>query len=132
MRALAEQLSVNPFSISLEILKSQHLPALPGEPGKKGRLVTTAEYIKVLTEIQPYLAGKIAITALTGADGGPVAVQSMSLMQIMSDPLLASAAQTLALGLVQRPQLESGSNPDDTDEQQPFPECGVHPKRRTT
>jgi len=79
VRALAEQLGVNPFLISLEILKTQHLPPLPGEPGKKGRLVSTGEYIKVLTEIQSFLAAKLAATALTGANEGPVAVASLDI-----------------------------------------------------
>jgi hypothetical protein len=89
-------LGVNPFQISLEILKTQCLPALPGER-KKGRQVSTGEYIKVLTEIQAYLAPKLAATAVTGKDGGPIATAHLDVVSLMHDPELVAAAQALSL-----------------------------------
>jgi hypothetical protein len=113
VRALAEQLGVNPFLISLGILKTQHLPAT--EPGKKGRLVTTTEYIKVLTEVQTYLAPKITATQLTGENGGPVALATCDVTQLMQDPAMAEAAQLIALGIAaQTPQI--ARSPDAYDD----------------
>jgi hypothetical protein len=107
VRSLSEITGVNPFQISLEILRTQHLPAIPGSADKKGRMVTTAEYVKVLTEVQCYLAPKMAATTLTGANDGPVAVATLDVTQIMADPALAEAAQLLALGLAQPKQIEA-------------------------
>ena len=81
-------------------------------PDKKGRQVTTAEYVKVLVEIQTYLAPKMQATALTGAEGGPVAVAAMDVTQLMANPELARAAQLLALGMAQQPQAQL-SLPED-------------------
>lgn len=112
VRALATACNVNPFAISLEILRTQHLPVPEGSPDKKGRQVTTAEYVKVLVEIQTYLAPKMQATALTGAEGGPVAVAAMDVTQLMANPELARAAQLLALGMAQQPQAQL-SLPED-------------------
>jgi hypothetical protein len=111
VRSLAELTGVNPFQISLEILRSQHLPSLPGST-EKGRMVTTAEYVKILTEIQCYLAPKMQATALTGNEGGPVAVASLDVTSLMASPELARAAQLLALGIAQQPQLPAGDSDD--------------------
>ena len=114
VRALAEQLRLNPFILSLEILKTQHLP--PTEPGKKGRMVSTGEYIKILIEIQTYLAAKLQATTITGKDDSPVAIATCDVTELMKDPALAEAGQLIAIELArqQQAQLEPAAN-DPTD-----------------
>ena len=60
--------------------------------------MTTAEYVKVLTEVQCYLAPKMAATALSGPDGAPMAVTTLDVTQLMANPQLAEAAPTIGVG----------------------------------
>jgi hypothetical protein len=112
VRAIAEQLDVNPFFIALEILKSQHLPLLPGEKAAQRKRVSPELYVKLLIEMSGFLAPKLAATQITGSEGAPLAVATLDVTQLMSNPELARAAQLLALGMA-RPQIEAGSSAPD-------------------
>jgi hypothetical protein len=122
-RRVAESMGVSPLIVALTVLKTGFFPLAKGEKPEDQRRASPELFTKILLHTLNLVVPSLSAVQVTGADEGPVQVTSMSLMQIMSDPLLANAAQTLALGLVQ-----SG----DTDEQrpQPFIECGVNPKRR--
>jgi hypothetical protein len=110
-RLAAQEAGFDPVALAMQVILQGKLPPIKGEPAEK---VGMEGRLAMLKEIMQYMLPKLSSVAVTGNDGGPVAVASLDVTHIMSDPALARAAQLLALGMAsQQPQLPAG---DDSDE----------------
>jgi hypothetical protein len=110
-RFLGQKLGVNPLEIGLEVLKSGYV-RLPGEPDSKKRLVPVGDYLQLLREMAKYFAPQLSAVA-TQISAQVETSQVIDMTQLMSNPALASAAQTLAIAMSQQPrQIEAGDTDD--------------------
>ena len=95
-RVIAEEAGFHPVKIAMDVILLGRLPAVKG---KESKLVSDEERLKMLREVFQYLLPKLSSQAVTGADGGPLAVATLDVTKLMASPELVAAAQRLALGI---------------------------------
>jgi len=98
-RAIAEETGVHPIRVLLDMMKTGYFPLAKGEQAKDKRRIPPELYVKVVFEATAYCTPKLSAVQLTGANNGPLAVAALDVTELMKDPALVAAAQTLALGL---------------------------------
>jgi hypothetical protein len=107
---LGAKLGVNPLELGLEMLRSGYV-TLPGEPPDKKRLIPVDAYIGLLKDLARYFAPQLSAVAQQ-ISAQVETSQVMDVTQLMASPELARAAQLLALGIAQQPQLPAGDSDD--------------------
>ena len=122
-RRVAESLGVSPLIVALTVIKTGFFPLAKGEDPKDQRRASPELFTKILLDTLKLLVPSLSSVQLTGEGGGPVAVAQLNVTQLMSDPLMAEAAQRLALGMVaQQPkQIQAGNDPDEQSGHHTFP-----------
>jgi hypothetical protein len=98
-RHILEEYGVHPIALMIEAVLTGFLPPRIGEDPKKREPISNEERMRTLRDLASYAVPKLVATQITGANDGPVAVTSLDITQLMSDPALAAAAQDLALGI---------------------------------
>lgn len=98
-RRVAESLGLNPLHVGIMMLKTGYMPLAKGEKPEEQRKLSPELYAKVWSEMMGYCAAKLSAVQLTGADEGPLAIATLDVTQLMKNPELVAAAQTLALGI---------------------------------
>jgi hypothetical protein len=79
---------------------------LPTEGEKEPVKVSTEERLKALRDCMRYLLAPLSAVQITGANQGPLFVETLDVTRLMMNPELAAAAQKLALGI-------AGAQPDE-------------------
>jgi hypothetical protein len=121
-RRVAESLGVSPLIVALTVIKTGFFPLAKGEDLKDQRRASPELFTKILLDTLKLLVPSLSSVQLTGEGGGPVAVAQLNVTQLMSDPLMAEAAQRLALGMAQQPkQIQAGNDPDEQSGHHTFP-----------
>jgi hypothetical protein len=99
-REIAQELDFHPL---IEAIKIYRTGRLPSAPGVKAQPVSATSRVRCLEQALAFLLPKLSHQAISGLEGGPVETVHLDLVELMRNPDLAKAAQTLALGI---------SNPD--------------------
>lgn len=116
VRVLCAEMDVDPMEFLLSVIKNGTAESTVIENGKK-RLVTISVSLELRLDAAKHVSRfcypVLSATAVTGKDGGPVAVAALDVAAILANPLLADAAQQLALMVVEQEILEEGrAEPD--------------------
>lgn len=104
-RDLADELGCDPLAFMMRIINSDVIEQTVIENGKEKRVkvaVDLATRLSAARDVACYLYPKLSATAVTGKNDGPIAVASLDIARILSDPLLSDAAQKLALMVVEQ------------------------------
>lgn len=112
-RRVAESLGVSPLIVALTVIKTGYFPLAKGEDPKDQRRASPELFTKILLDTLKLVVPSLSSVQLTGNDGGPVAVATMDVTQLMASPELARAAQLLALGIASQPQAQLSPAGDD-------------------
>jgi hypothetical protein len=92
-REIADAMRFDGVKLSIEIINTGVLKNADGTLTP----VPIEERLKLLRDLQQYLQPKLSAVEMTGQNGGPVETASLNITQILADPQMAEAAQTLAL-----------------------------------
>ena len=93
-REIADKLGFHPVEFLAKVVMTGKMP----NPDGTETIVTPQDRLDAAKAIAPYILPKLAQTAVTGANDGPVAVD-LDVTKLLSDPESARAAQALALKL---------------------------------
>jgi len=99
-REIAEELDFHPLIEAIKIYRTGKLPAAPGV---KAQPVSATSRVRCLEQALAFLLPRLSHQSISNPEGGPVQVATLDMVELMKNPELARAAQTLALGI---------SNPD--------------------
>lgn len=99
-REIAEELDFHPL---IEAIKIYRTGRLPSAPGAKAQAVSATARVRCLEQALAFLLPRLSHQSISSPDGGPIETVHLDLVELMRNPALAQAAQTLALGI---------SNPD--------------------
>lgn len=122
-REIADRVGVEPLEYILMVIKSPAMRMVKVNRDTGSVILgpdgnPECEWIPITHELKmdaaktavKYLHHQLAATQITGADGGPVQIASFNLTELMKDPAMVEAAQTLALGMAETPAIEASSS----------------------
>jgi hypothetical protein len=109
-RSVAESMNVSPLIVALTVIKTGYFPLADNEKPADRRRASPELYTKILLDTLKLVVPTLSAVQVTGDNGGPVALATCDITQLMADPKLAEAAQLIALGLAaQQPQIAARS-----------------------
>ena len=117
VRALCEELDIDPIAFMLQIIKSGAASETVIENGKRKRIEVTADLamrVDLAKWISRFTDPMLTATQLTGPNEGPIA--TVDVTALLRDPGTAAAAQALALAMAERPALPA---PPESDQSEP-------------
>ena len=102
-KVVAEKLGYNCFEQVIEVIQTGVLETQGSHP----RTVEVKERVRLLCEVLPYLQAKPQAIEITGKDGGPIATANLNITELMRDPALVTAAESISLALSSRNSIDS-------------------------
>lgn len=118
VRELCQTMGINPIQIALDLIATGKLPGT-------AERATMAQRLKALDAILPFCTPKLSSNTTVAAVKVDQSTTSFDVTQLMKDPKLAEAAQTIALAMVdaelaqdnQTPNLRAIDGPYQPDEE---------------
>jgi len=96
--ATCQKMKFSPVEFVIHCVKFGVTPETPGQPSKP---VSQSDRCRLSETLLSFAAPRLSATTteLTGRNGGPLELASVDVVELMRNPAMASAAQTLALGM---------------------------------